>query len=289
VLKLAQDLYGSHPSPFETRKGWERLTNLDNLKPGDIIRWNNALGGHSVFVVAVNGNEIIYADVDGGNYSSANGGRGGCIIRWNKRTDKEAVMRRGIDSTRSWSAQHSATQMRGLPGRTIHVKCPVDIEIYDELGSFIGRIVNGVVDDDFIIEAGVSLRVENGEKIIGLPGFGEFTIKIVGSDSGEMNISITDIDLGTFIVGETKIFQNIVLSEGAEFITTLSSADTIAEARIFTLENDKIVGEVLADGTIVEVGFGVITPTGITGIRNAVIAMFTFLLLSAALWGAYRG
>lgn len=78
AYKLAYDAYGS------SARTWTQQYNLDNLKPGDIIRYAT----HSIFVTAVNGDTIIYGDANGQNSS--------CIIRWNRSTTKSAILNRGL-------------------------------------------------------------------------------------------------------------------------------------------------------------------------------------------------
>ncbi|HEX3038135.1 MAG TPA: hypothetical protein VHO94_03980 [Oscillospiraceae bacterium] len=71
ALKLAYDLYGSN-----ARDDWQRASNLNNLKPGDLIRYYTS-SEHTIFVTNVNGNTITFADC---NYV---GKAGDCKIRWN--------------------------------------------------------------------------------------------------------------------------------------------------------------------------------------------------------------
>ena len=78
AYKLAYDAYGS------SARTWTQQYNLNNLKPGDIIRYDT----HSIFVTAVNGDTIIYGDANGQNSS--------CIIRWNRSTTKSAILNRGL-------------------------------------------------------------------------------------------------------------------------------------------------------------------------------------------------
>ncbi len=73
ALKLGYDIYGTNP------RNWERIKNLDSIKPGDIINYDGNNPGHTVFVTAVNGNTVSFAEC---NY----GGR--CIIRWDRSLKK---------------------------------------------------------------------------------------------------------------------------------------------------------------------------------------------------------
>lgn len=78
AYKLAYDAYGT------SARTWAERSNLDGLKPGDIIRYAT----HSIFVTAVNGDTITYGDANGINKS--------CIIRWNLTTTKSSVLNKGL-------------------------------------------------------------------------------------------------------------------------------------------------------------------------------------------------
>lgn len=69
--KLGYDYYGTMPTT------WEKVYNLNSLKAGDIIRYS----GHSVWVTAVNGNTVTYADCNS-DYK--------CKIRWNVQKSKSS-------------------------------------------------------------------------------------------------------------------------------------------------------------------------------------------------------
>lgn len=63
ALKLAYEIYGSNANT------WKRTTSLNDLTPGDIIRYS----GHSVMVTGVSGNLVTYTDCNGS---------GPCRVRW---------------------------------------------------------------------------------------------------------------------------------------------------------------------------------------------------------------
>lgn len=73
ALKLGYDAYGTNP------KNWGRAYNLNNIKAGDIINYNGCNPGHTVFVTAVNGDKVSFAEC---NYGSR------CIIRWDRSLKK---------------------------------------------------------------------------------------------------------------------------------------------------------------------------------------------------------
>ena len=52
---------------------------LDNLSPGDCVRYKKSKKWHSIFVYAVNGDSVTYCDC---NFSSP----ADCMIHWNQKT-----------------------------------------------------------------------------------------------------------------------------------------------------------------------------------------------------------
>ncbi len=72
--KLGYDAYGSNP------RDWTKLSNMNSLKAGDIIRYKNDT--HSIFVTGVNGNTITYADCNSDGH---------CKIMWDKTISKSDI------------------------------------------------------------------------------------------------------------------------------------------------------------------------------------------------------
>ncbi len=73
-IKLTYDYYGS------SLRDWSKAYNLNSLKAGDAIRYKN--DGHTIWVTAVNGDTITYADCNSD---------GGCKIRWDATISKSTV------------------------------------------------------------------------------------------------------------------------------------------------------------------------------------------------------
>ena len=79
--KLGYDATGYNPR--NNANGWYTNTSpsaLDNLKPGDIVRYKN--GGHSIYVTGVNGDTVTYTDCNSDNH---------CIIRWDATISKSTL------------------------------------------------------------------------------------------------------------------------------------------------------------------------------------------------------
>lgn len=78
AYQLAALAYGD--DPYTARTTNTSVSALDTLKPGDIVRyrWN----GHSIFVTAVEGDTVTFADANWDNH---------CGIRWNATVSKETL------------------------------------------------------------------------------------------------------------------------------------------------------------------------------------------------------
>ncbi len=77
--KLGYDATGYNPR--NNANGWYTYTSssaLDNLKPGDIVRYN----GHSIYVIGVNGDSVIYTDCNSDGH---------CKIRWDVTISKSTL------------------------------------------------------------------------------------------------------------------------------------------------------------------------------------------------------
>ena len=90
--KLGYDATGYNPR--NNAHGWTTYTSssamnsaLDNIKPGDIIRFQNTYSPHSIYITAVDGDTLTYTDC---NHDSQ------CGIRWDETTTKSFLRSRLI-------------------------------------------------------------------------------------------------------------------------------------------------------------------------------------------------
>lgn len=83
--KLGYDATGYNPR--ENEGGWKKYTSsssINNLKPGDIVRYNTGNPGHSIYITGVNGDTVTFTDC---NYD------GQCGIRWDVTISKSTLKR----------------------------------------------------------------------------------------------------------------------------------------------------------------------------------------------------
>lgn len=68
--------------------------------------------------------------------------------------------------------------------KTIAIKCPVDVYIYDENGKEVVRIINDVA---VYVENGINVFINGREKYVTVPANQEYSIKIIATDEGTMD------------------------------------------------------------------------------------------------------
>ena len=135
------------------------------------------------------------------------------------------------------------------PGLNLRIACPVDIEIYDEAGTLVGRVVDNVVDTS--IESSAWISVVEDVKDVFLPLYGQFTFELTGTDTGTMDLTIITHDRQTFYMRDedVKEFSNVELQVGKEMTIELGGAMPVEDARLFVIENGIPVAEIHTDGT----------------------------------------
>jgi|GEM_PF-6210700 len=245
--KLAFDLYDENP------RQWSRINTLTDIKPGDHIRYN----GHSVFAIAVNDKKVFFADCNSDRK---------CGIRWDRTRTRSSL---AANLTWVKSAPYPANQVFTIAGRRVRIACPVDVEVYDDLGRLAARIINNVVDYGVDEVAGIAAWVEGDEKYFDFGGGFEYTFKLIGTDAGVMNVEISDIELISETIGKQKKFINVSLEDDKRFEFTLGDLDSTdaSTSKIFVVDKEGTrISEIMEDGTENSDGVGTpdISVTGIT-------------------------
>lgn len=117
VNKLTFDYYGSICT------GWRQTRSLDQLKAGDAIRYKN--NGHSIWVTAVNGDTITYADCNSDRQ---------CKIMWGKTISKSEV---AATLTNVYVAPYAATNASSAPTNPNVSKSAFWYDIKDTISLYI--------------------------------------------------------------------------------------------------------------------------------------------------------
>ena len=230
--KLQFDLYGSDQT-------YNTIYNLDNIKVGDHIRF----GGHSVLVVAVSADKKTLT-VGECNWATSSMY---CVIDWTRKVTKNSITNKGLDFVKS--APYEVAPLAGIKGTMLLIACPVDIEIYDSYGILTGKVVNNVIDYSIPAPYSIAIIVENDIKTIWLGSSEDYTLKLMGTDMGTMDFEVFDMDFGTDTIIGTKSFNNITLTDNKQITTTIFGDKFADDARLYGVDNKKIVSEINVDGT----------------------------------------
>lgn len=141
--------------------------------------------------------------------------------------------------------------------KCVKVKCPVDVHVYDENGVLAGRVVNNVVDET--IENAVDITLSgaaNDEKTILLPAYQQFTIRLVGNDTGTMEYSVSNMDMDTEVLSSPTTYTGVELENGKDMLSSISETvipEDTSETPAFDVDlyvvRDDYLGNVWPDGS----------------------------------------
>ena len=156
--------------------------------------------------------------------------------------------------------------------KQVNVYCPVDVYVYDMAGELCGAIVDNQIDTQY---GDILLSVSGDEKHIYLSG-ADYTVKLVGTDSGTMCYEVEEFQDGEKI--RTVKTEDIALTDGKTYTGLVSGmcgidSDTYVlfdeQNNDVPITSDSLQVEELPDG--LEKGqtftIGAITYT-VTGIRQ---------------------
>ena len=121
--KLGYDASGRDPQNLSQAYGWKKLwtsSSLSGLKAGDIVRFNkygSSKYAHSIYVTAVSGNTVTYADC---NYD------GTCVIRWGQTIAKSTLKSWFVFLLSAPSAVGTAPTPAPTPAYSLTVRAKLD-------------------------------------------------------------------------------------------------------------------------------------------------------------------
>lgn len=160
--------------------------------------------------------------------------------------------------------------------KLLSMKCPVGVTIYNDVGEIMAyesqqATATYLEEQTAVTSDVVSWISEDGEKVFFIPyGSDASSVSIEAYDYGTMTFSIAKVDALTNHYSEIKTFNNISLYPEKEFSLGLSEYVSIANTRLYVVENGTIVDEitdlnpplksVTVDNTYITYG----TPTTIT-------------------------
>ncbi|MCD7745609.1 MAG: leucine-rich repeat protein, partial [Lachnospiraceae bacterium] len=116
-----------------------------------------------------------------------------------------------------------------LATKTYLVACPVDVYVYDAEGNLIAS----VIDSKAYTSGTISIAVENETKMLYFYDNEEYTIKCVGTDTGTMDITVTEYDSSENSVREVY-FSEVALTDGLTY--TMDEDGTMLEDADYELK-----------------------------------------------------
>ena len=141
--------------------------------------------------------------------------------------------------------ESSEATVRGLLPKFVQIKCPVGVTIKDSDGNIIayesqeeGITYPGVTNTGI-----VSWITDDGEKMFFVPsGIDVASVEIEAYDYGSMDFAVGTA--GTTDETEIKVFNDVSLYPGKEFLVEVSEETLPEDTQLFVTENGEIVGEV---------------------------------------------
>ena len=144
-------------------------------------------------------------------------------------------------------SSESITVKPSQPGawRRISVKCPVDIEVIDSNGVTVAKIEDNQIKE--LRDSSLTLFVCGDEKYILSSEKKDYKLKLTGTDNGEMELAVDEIDFSTGEAATSKQFDHVVLYKGKEM---LGSVNEVAEESVLQLaENGRPIKNIETNGT----------------------------------------
>ncbi|MBR5619937.1 MAG: leucine-rich repeat protein [Clostridia bacterium] len=119
--------------------------------------------------------------------------------------------------------------------------CPVDVEIYEkDTGDLVGKIQNNVVDSDVLLkDNAVYLSVFEDSKTFYLPRNNNYTVKLIGNDSGKMDYSVSTIDDNLNVCERINFFDKN-LEKNITYIGNYSKSSSNLSNYVLSLNNQII-------------------------------------------------
>ncbi|MDE7269070.1 MAG: cellulose binding domain-containing protein [Acetatifactor sp.] len=104
--------------------------------------------------------------------------------------------------------------------RIVRINCPIDVTVYDAEGNELASIIDDTPQPDSHVVVSFN---DEGEKLVYLPVYNDYVIKLVATDDGVMNYAVQEYDS---YAGETNhmfLFNDIEITKGQEYTAYLPS------------------------------------------------------------------
>ncbi|HIW58095.1 MAG TPA: Ig-like domain-containing protein, partial [Firmicutes bacterium] len=134
----------------------------------------------------------------------------------------------------------------------LKIACPVDVELYDRDNNLAASVKGGEVSvtDGYNIGA-YTMEEENDVKVLLLPSGADYRLKLLGTDSGDMDITLSELDENGGQVKQIK-FEDVPLETDKVFETGITDAGEInsTDDIVLTVVEDGVHSEELKPDTL---------------------------------------
>jgi len=134
-----------------------------------------------------------------------------------------------------------------LSGKYARIACPVDVKIFDDVGTLVGQTTG---DEVALQTDGVAISIGVGDvKNIFLPDYDTYRIEMVGTDTGQMDYSVENVDGFTGDTSSPHDYQNVALTEGKTFTSTIDADYTPQEVQLQVVDDGVPMANVHENGS----------------------------------------
>lgn len=120
--------------------------------------------------------------------------------------------------------------------RMIRVHCPVDVEVYDAEG-YLCAYTSGE-EIHYSKNSPVALAIDGDEKIIGIPGYREYDVRYIGTDTGTMKIEDQIYSIQTGELDLEKTFYNLTLDDGKLFGSIIDGSENSDQTQLYVVDEE---------------------------------------------------
>lgn len=104
--------------------------------------------------------------------------------------------------------------------RIVRVNCPVDVTVYDGEGNALASIIDDTPQPDSQVVVAFNSK---GEKLVYLPVYHDYVVKLTATDDGVMNYAVMEYDPNAGETNHLILFNDIEIAEGQEYTAYLPS------------------------------------------------------------------
>ncbi len=94
----------------------------------------------------------------------------------------------------SWAMEIESEEDYADAYKSISVKCPVNVYVWNEAGDLVAKIENDIVDETIMATGLAAFVDENGLKTVDIPNDGTYRVEIVATDEGEMDYIVDELN-----------------------------------------------------------------------------------------------